>query len=137
MADGDLKNLFVGKHRKACRSRLLVFADDPTRVEVLANNPGRRRGLFDLGDQADVASGGLAQRAAEIPPGAMLPHCRLQVSGGDGLLAKLRDLQFLLRNDGFEDVHQPIPLHPARPTSAWWDIPPAASPSRTRPDRRP
>src|SRR5260221_982532 len=97
MADRALKKLFVGKHRKACRSRLLVFADDPNRVEVLANNPGRRRGLFDLGDQADVASGGLAQRAARNPPGALLPPCPPPVTGGGGcaLQRRVTPLSFL------------------------------------------
>src|SRR5439155_24795815 len=66
-----LKKFFVGEDRQTTCPGRLVLPGDPHRVEVRANQAGRRRRPFHFGDERDVAGARLVQGRAEVAPGAV------------------------------------------------------------------
>ena len=100
-----LKEFLVGEHRQAGGPGLFVFDGDLDGIKVLADHPGGRRGLFDFGDQRQLAASRLTQGGQEIAPLTLFQQGVAQISGGDDPLRQLRHLAPLFFDDGIQNGH--------------------------------
>ena len=112
---------FVGQHRQAGRAAGGIGAGVGGRVEIGADQPLGRAGLFDLGDQA--IAGRLVQRAPEAARRGLGRGALLQRGKAGARLAS-GDLLALVGADFLELVHRPplIRSPRAKSRSAYLDF---------------
>jgi hypothetical protein len=64
--ESALKIFFIGKNADCIGAAFLVGLRNCHRVEIFANNPSRRRGLFDLCDNIYAATAGPGDGFVEV-----------------------------------------------------------------------